>query len=695
MRKIIVVVIICLVSKLWGNKISGAFEALSVYDYFKAKQLFYKAHKKYPCESSYGLATIFYRSDNPFSNIDSAAKYIAVAKNQFKDTVTFLTYHINKQSINDLVQKISYKGFGTYGNTGSVNDLNHYLKHFYFSTDSLLSESYFRRDELRLNNVVSYHSSDSVRQFLLNHPESWIYSKAQTLFYDFQFTEKTPQKSKNQLQQFITQFSRNPHVPEAEMSLFNFTQQFHSADSLYNFIKIYSSNLTNEAAWKLLYSLSVKQYSKEELTGFLQKYPDYPYNQTLLKEISLTQNVLILVKNLNDKSGFIDSLGNWVIQPQFDDALPFNEGFASVCKNDSCFYINKEGLKISDHFFEEAESYKDGIAIAKKDSVCFLINRSGQIISKGYQDINESSHQLYVCKLNNVYGAINAKGEIIIPFSYTKLGNFKNKFAYYLSTQYGLVDIHNKALPALWDWISDVDSNSIAIVKKKNQFGLMDVDGQVILPTEYDYVTHCRDEIYLVVKNRLYGFYNVKEKCFVTSVDYDYNSSFEASYYTNGKSFKLIRDDEVALVDANGRYSINFGNYTNLFFAKDDIIRIQKNNKYGFVDRKLKAVTAVEFDKAKDFEDNCAVVAKGVNTSLIDRTGKSIYTIKNAEIINAGNGLYKVKQNNLSGLIGASGKQLLNLEFESIQPIHQRFYLCIKNNELYFFNPATKLLKKL
>ena len=50
-------------------------------------------------------------------------------------------------------------------------------------------------------------------------------------------------------------------------------------------------------------------------------------------------------------------------------------------------------------------------------------------------------------------------------------------------------------------------------------------------------------------------------------------------------------------------------------FAKCDIIRIQKN-KYGFVDRKLKPVTPIEFDKATDFENNLAVVSKGINSFI-------------------------------------------------------------------------------
>ena len=695
MKNIIAILLICIISKAFGNKISDGYKALSIFDYFKAKELFYKSLSKCPSQSSFGLAIIYYRNDNPFSNIDSSAKYISICKTYFKDTTTYSLYHINEQTINTLASNIGYKGYEKYGNKNTVESFNYFISNFYFSDSTLLAQSYLKRDSLQLTKALAAQSSDSVTHFLLKYPQSCLYQKAKKLYYDYQFSETTSNKSIQQYQLFIKKFPNNPNIIFAETNLFNLIQQLHSSDSIYNFIKKYSTIITNEAAWKLLYNTSVKSYDKEELTNFLTKYPEYPFNETILKEISLTQNILIPLKDLNDKFGFIDTLGNWIIVPQFDDASVFNEGFASVCKNDSCFYINKEGNKISDHYFEEAENYKNGIAIVKKENIYLLINRSGQFISKGYEDINEVSEKLFVCKSNNLYGAINLKGEIIIPFIYSKLGNFKNNYAYYLSNQYGLADITNKALKAQWEWISDVDTNSIATVKKNSKFGLITIDESIILSAEFDYITHCKNEIYLVVKNNLYGFYNIKEKCFATSIDYNYNSSYEPDYYSNGKYFKLLKDDEVALVDANGRYSINFGTYSNLFFAKCDIIRIQKNNKYGYVDRKLKAVTSVDYDKATDYFNDIAITSKANTSYLIDKAGKIIYALKNGEITNAENSLFKIKLDELVGLLSKDGKLILNIEFESINLLYNELYACLKNNELYLFNSRTTSLKKL
>ncbi len=691
MKKIALVLLISYAATAYSGKISAAYKALRIYDYFKAKELFYSTLSKNPAEASYGLATIFHRADNPFSNIDSAAKYIANSKKTFKDTVTLSGYFIAPETIHHLMYDISNKGFNAYATTRNTTHLNHFLSAFYFSNDSLLNKARLLRDELYLGNFISSESSDSVTVFLLNYPESALYQKAKRVFYDYQYFENTTQNTAFQYKQFITSYSSNPNIAMAEYKLFELTKQLHITDSLYTFIKHYS-RLTTDDAWKMLYSISVKNYTKKELNNFMDNYPDYPYRNDIEKEILLSQQVVYPLKNNKDKFGFIDTLGNWVIKPLYDDAGSFKEGFAGVCKNDSCFYINKEGMKTSELYFEETEDYENGLAIVKKQNNYFLINRSGQLITKGFQDINHASDNLFVCKKDNLYGAINMKGETVIPFTYNKLGNFKNGYAYYLSDKYGLVDIHNTILKAQWDWISETDTNNLVVVKKAAKFGLMRLNESLLLNPEFDYISHCKNGIYILVKDNLYGFYNAIEQCYVTAVEYDYDKSFDNEYYTNGKQFKLIEEEEVGLVDANGRFSIGFGTYTNLFFAKNDIIRIQKGKKFGYVDRKLKPVTAIEFEKATDFENNTAVVSKTGTMQLINKLGKPLFTLKDGSIEKTENDLYQTELNGLFGLISNKGELLLNTEFTSIQYIGSNLWSCVKNNDLFLYQLNHKIL---
>ncbi len=690
------IILFCISTSIFSNKISDGYKALTIFDYFKAKHLFQKSISNFPAEASFGLATIYSRTDNPFSNIDSAAKYINISLLFFKDTITLSSYHINANAISLLANIISIKGFEKYYTFNSVIAYHTFLTQYQFASDSLKNRCYNLRDSISYSNYYFYESSDSIKIFLLRYPQTHFYYKATIDFYDMQYREQVPVADAIYLKIFLNKYPHNPHKNDAEIDLFNITKQLHQPDSLYNFINRYSTILSKEEAWKTLYSISVKNYTRDELARFINKYPDYPYNESIVKEIFLAKKLLIPIKNNDDKFGYIDTTGSWVIKPELDDADFFSEGFASVCKNDSCYYINKEGQRTSEYYFEETNNYHNGVAIVKKGNEYFIINRSGQLISRGYEDINEASDNLFVCKLKNNYGAINAKGEQIIPFMYAKLGDFKNGFAYYLSSKYGLVNTINHTLKAEWEWISDVDTNQVVIVKKENKFGLMHSNETIILSPNFDYVAPCQNGIYLIVKNGKYGFYNLNELCFATALDYDYNPAYETNYYTNGKFFKLLRDNEVALIDANGRYSINFGIYSNLFFAKCDVIRIQKNNKYGYVDRKLKAITTVDFDQATDFENDAAIVMKSGKTNLINTVGKSIFSAKDTEIEKLDNAIYQTKMNDLLGLINEKGVELLPTNYISIEKVYTHLFRCKKEDgSLYSFNADTKLLKKL
>src|ERR1039457_1238349 len=68
-----------------ASTIDKAYKALHEYDYFKAKKLFYSQLKKNTTQAAFGLATIYYRNDNPFYKLDSAYKYILICRENYKN----------------------------------------------------------------------------------------------------------------------------------------------------------------------------------------------------------------------------------------------------------------------------------------------------------------------------------------------------------------------------------------------------------------------------------------------------------------------------------------------------------------------------------------------------------------------------------------------------------------------------------
>lgn len=691
-KYLLMLAILCSVEGI-GSKISSAFEALSIYDYFKAKNLFYASLPKEAAAAGYGLSVIYARTDNPFSNIDSAAKYIRLSAVHFKDTARFGSYVVMPSTIAAQSMAICAKGYAQHAAYGTICDLNDFLEQYYFASEGLLAEARLQRDRLALKHYRLAASSDSMQVFLRRYPESTLQDEATQDYLDFQYAEQTPDKSAESYKRFITAYPHNPHRVEAESKLFQLTAKLHNADSLYQFIRRYSSASRNDA-WRMLYSLSVPTAARAELDRFLDRYPDYPFRADVENEIAWSQQMLLVLKDVNDRYGYADTSGNWIIRPVFDDAADFHEGFAGVCRNDSCYFINKSGQRTS-LSAEETFDYNNGLAIIKKQGHYYLINRSGQIISRPYEDISPMSDGLFVAKQNGLYGALNEKAETAIPFVYKKLGTFRNGYAYYVSEYYGLVSTTNIKLEARWDWISETDTNGLVIVKKDKRFGLMNLREQLLLDPEFDYISHCTGSIYLLMRNNLYGFYDTAGRCYVTEVAFSYHTGFDNAYYTNGRQFKLVKDEQVALVDANGRISIPFGTYTDLFFAREDLIRIQKGKRYGYVDRKLKPVTPVDYDKATDFDGGAAIVAKAGTMQLINRSGKVLFTAKDGLISKAGTHCFKIVLNGLMGLITAEGEILLPAEYSELEMLNKDLWRAIKDDQLFLYHSGQRRLTTL
>lgn len=618
---------------LAASRHQKGFGALSVYDYFKARRLFLKSNARhYNPYSCYGLALIFSRSDNPFSNTDSAARYLNLGYHYFlKEGKAFAAYGFVVDSfafrmLADSVADFQLKRAIKLNQSGAYDS---FLENNYLASYKWRQKALYLRDELEYNAMLQHNRSDSTRRFMITHPQSSFFHEARILLDRQLYEEWTAPGTAQAFCQFIKKFPYNVVLSLAYEKLFSIYRLNSDARGLAAFVNDYPMAPQNLEAWKLLFSLSVKAYSYEELTLFLNEYPAFPLKHTILKELELNSLVLYPVQR-GELYGYINATGQMQVEAVYESATDFYEGLAVVSRNDSVFYINKENRPMFDRYFTEAHVFRNGLAPVSQNGQWFFINRLGQTVPGYYEEISEASGRAYVIKTKGKYGALDLYGQLLLEAQFDKLGDFKNDYAYYTKNgNYGFVSVTGFVHKPEFDWISDFSTAGLAVFRQNGRYGLVNGLGIKILAAQYDQVLKATDGIYILVNGNNYGFFH-SSGCFVSQVSFDYWKDKAPEFYTNGSFFRGIKKEEQQIMDANGHVVLSAGVYKEPGLPREGLMKVLKKKKWGYVDKKQNVVIPFRYQFAGDFKDSLAVVMLKDNYLLITVEGKEVFSSSQA-----------------------------------------------------------------
>jgi len=172
-------------------------------------------------------------------------------------------------------------------------------------------------------------------------------------------------------------------------------------------------------------------------------------------------NKLVSAKH-KGKWGAVNQNGDVVIPFLYDYNFYFPQddsgGYypAAVAKNGMWGYIDTLGQEVLSFKYEEARSFIDGVAVVKRSNRILFITTNGSLVKElQYDDIgtNYQFYNLYPVQLNGKWGYAKQLGEEVIAPKYTFAGEFQS---------------------------------GLAIVELGNKFGVIDTQGKLILPFEYD-----------------------------------------------------------------------------------------------------------------------------------------------------------------------------------------------------------------
>lgn len=180
----------------------------------------------------------------------------------------------------------------------------------------------------------------------------------------------------------------------------------------------------------LLFACNTKPQDKTDKESFEEILNDPRVNS---KEVGEREGIKYFQVEKNGKTGFRDLDGKIVIEPIYDMAEMFSEGFSAVQVGDKWGLIDESGKYIIEPKFEYLGSVHSGLASFRANDKYGFVDIKGQEKIKPQFDwVDEFSEGLCVVRNDNgkpgsgKNGYIDTTGKLTIDFTFKYAGKFEN-----------------------------------------------------------------------------------------------------------------------------------------------------------------------------------------------------------------------------------------------------------------------------
>ena len=678
-----------------GNSIEKGFEALKEYNYFEAKKIFYKTIKKDSSASSYGLATIFFRNDNPFHSLDSAYKYSCIAERTFvlispKERLLLQKYDFEYIRIIELRAKVSGEYYQRALKINTIEGFDNFIQKNNWATERF--HAIFKRDSIAFDNVHQKSTSAAVYEFMDKYPSSEFIRDAEKFLELCIYKETTVSGLLDSYIQFCNDNPRNRHVKDAEDKVFELFIKNKTLLEYSDFIKQFPYNRNIEIAWRKLYQLFMVDYTEDRIEQFQKDYPNYPFVSELEQDLKYAQRKIIPYKS-NGLFGFMDYEGNSVIEPAYDYLGFYNEGLAVAVKNGKYGYIDKGNNVVIDFQYESGSDFENGRAIVGLNEKLGVINRAGfTVLPISFEDLGTFSEGLIYAKKDSMYGYYDNTGFQRLEERYKEAFSFTNGLAkVQIGNNQSFIDIYGTEIVAPLFETIHFFNDSLLVFEKDGKFGICRKNGTIIDSAKYDVIGTLINGRAIITQKGKLGYVNGEGKI-ILDIKYDEFPNFIEIGQFNGVYAVVRLKGKYGIIDNYGKFLI-LATYSQLS-KFSSLIAFTKGKGWGFIDMTNNVVISPRFDFAESFNDGYASVEKASLVGLINPKDSITIPIAFTDIKRLDKQLVLVNLNNSHGVYDVTGKIIVPVEYEQIRLLNKEFLILTKASEVhYLYLPENKIIK--
>ncbi len=319
-------------------------------------------------------------------------------------------------------------------------------------------------------------------------------------------------------------------------------------------------------------------------------------------------NAGLLPVNDNGLYGYLNTDGDWAIEPQFMYAGPFSEGVATIAMLDQ----NKGGpiYSLINHTGRTITTFRDGAGrgwpFSKGAAIVGWSNQKYAVVGKNGDMVfetqfdqfqgNETTHEFIFEGLIGVrndgkWGFIDSAGKWIIEAKYEGVDHFENRLcSVKIDGKWGVIDTTGKIIiEPKYDWYVRF-SDGLAAVKIDGKYGYIDKEGKVAIPADYISAMDFVDGVAWVATEQGYGLIDTKGN-WILNPTYK-----EARQFTQGLAAVQIDDTNWGYVDKAGKLVIEGYRWTTPFYEDGYAVVMTKDGKFTVIDKTGATLFDATFD---------------------------------------------------------------------------------------------------
>lgn len=598
-----------------------------------------------------------------------------------------------------------YKDLNKDSLSASFGLSNYYLNNYCFNADSAylyINSCLASWDQANSKNKIAIQQrlpiSDSSIFLLLQH------------LADKEFYFAKQKENIADLQQVILRYGREFEKIEQEAILIRDSIAFKDAanantsQSFYNFISKYPASrqfvLAQDRYQKLLYSEQTSLGTELAFYNFIEKNQNSPFVD------EAWQRIYVFYEDTNSVAQFQNFILRYPDAPEQLIVKAWEGIYRCYMQPFSSEKLAQFRIEFPNYPF--SQKIKGDLELLSKKLYPFNLNghfgymdeNGTKIIVAQYDDANPFIEDLAIVSNRELYGIINKKNDIILPFIYVDISRINKGFLLEDENGYYLLDsslnfINSK--PEQWEdiqqYLSTLNpsvepeiSNSAVfdLIEQNGKYGL-NFNSKKIIEVKYDQILFESPLQIISVRQgqSLLYFDNTGKKLAINGMEW-FLEAPELTLFNEDGIAVFFKAGKLGLINSKGKELIK-SKYEMALPEYKGLWPVKFNGQWGVVDLSQKNILPFQYKSIVSFQPIGFLIEDNTGIGLIDSLGNWILTPSFKTIKSLDSNCLLVENEKGLGIYSSSGEQLVECAFNRIIPFDNDCLQLFSSEGLSYF----------